>query len=137
MSPLVRYGNSNGISNSESLYLRNLNVRPAGRVTYNLTPKINQHGQSHPTGIQNTLSTTPPKLTSRNIRDPSPSTTGREEKTKPKLNFEKHTHQTEFHPPTTSTASHSLSENYSQGVQVHMFFAVKSAKMGQFKTPAR
>jgi hypothetical protein len=78
-----------------------------------------------------------PKTDVSKFGDPSLSTAGREEKTKPKLNFEKHTHQMEFHPPTTSTASHSLLENYSQGIQAHMLFTVKTAEMEQFKTPAR
>jgi hypothetical protein len=100
---------------------------------YKLTPKPIQHGQSK----YEILYPRRPKTDVAKFENPSPSTAGREAETKPKLNSEKHNHKTEFHPPTTSMASHCLLENYSQGIQSHMFFKVKLVKIGQFKTPAR
>jgi hypothetical protein len=40
---------------------------------------------------------------------------------KPKVNFKKHTHKTEFHPPTTSTVSHSLLEITHKGYKHTVF----------------
>jgi hypothetical protein len=68
--------------------------------------------------------------------DPSSSTAGREEKTKPKLSFEKHTHKTELHSPATSTASHSILELTHKEYNTHVFQS-QNCQNGAIQNPSQ
>jgi hypothetical protein len=78
-----------------------------------------------------------PKTDVAKFGGPSLLTARREEKTKTNTEFRK-THSQDGISPTYQVNDEPLPlGNKPQGIQSHMFFKVKTAKMWQFKTPAR